>query len=43
MNRLGHAPCVAWMLLVGATMTGDEDMVACARAPMLWARLPRHA
>ena len=24
------------MLLVGATMTGDEDMVACARATLRW-------
>jgi hypothetical protein len=36
MNRLGHAPSVAWMLLVGATMTGDQDMVACARATLRW-------
>ena len=36
MNRLGHAPSVAWMLLVGAAMTGDEDMVACARATLRW-------
>jgi hypothetical protein len=36
MNRLGHAPSVAWMLLVGATLTKDQDMVACARATMQW-------
>jgi len=36
MNRLGHAPSVAWMLVVGATMTGDEEMLACARATLQW-------
>ena len=36
MNRLGHAPSVAWMLLVGAALTSDQDMVACARATMQW-------
>jgi hypothetical protein len=36
MNRLGHAPSVAWMLLVGAALTKDQDMVACARATMQW-------
>jgi len=36
MNRLGHAPSVAWMLLVGAALTGDEDMIACARAALRW-------
>jgi len=36
MNRLGHAPSVAWMLVVGAALTSDEDMVACARATMQW-------
>jgi len=36
MNRLGHAPSVAWMLLVGAALTSDKDMVACARATMQW-------
>jgi hypothetical protein len=36
MNRLGHAPSVAWMLLVGATLTGDQDMVTCARATLQW-------
>ena len=36
MNRLGHAPSVAWMLLVGAAMTSDEDMVACAGATLRW-------
>ena len=36
MNRLGHAPSVAWMLLVGAALTLDEDMVACARATIQW-------
>jgi hypothetical protein len=36
MNRLGHAPSVAWMLLAGAALTSDQDMVACARATMQW-------
>jgi len=36
MNRLGHAPSVAWMLLVGAALTSDQDMVACARATLRW-------
>jgi hypothetical protein len=36
MNRLGHAPSVAWMLLVGAALTSDQDMVDCARATMQW-------
>ncbi len=36
MNRLGHAPSVAWMLLVGAALTGDPEMLACARATMKW-------
>jgi hypothetical protein len=36
MNQLGYAPSVAWMLLVGATITGDEDMVACARETLQW-------
>ena len=36
MNRLGNAPSVAWMLVVGAALTGDPDMVACARAALRW-------
>jgi hypothetical protein len=36
MNRLGHAPSVAWMLLVGAALTSDKDMLTCARATMQW-------
>ena len=36
MNRLGNAPSVAWMLLVGATLTGDREMLTCARATMQW-------
>jgi hypothetical protein len=36
MNRLGHAPSVAWMLLVGAALTSDQDMIDCARATMQW-------
>jgi len=36
MNRLGHAPSVAWMLLVGDILTKDEDMVSCARATLQW-------
>lgn len=43
MNRLGHAPSVAWMLIVGATLTGDADMLTCARATMRWyAENPGH-
>ena len=36
MNVLGNAPSVAWMLVVGAALTGDPDMVACARAAVRW-------
>ena len=36
MNRLGHAPSVAWMLLVGAALTRDPEMLACAQATMRW-------
>jgi hypothetical protein len=36
MNRLGHAPSVAWMLMVGASLTSDQDMVACAGATLRW-------
>ncbi len=36
MNRLGHAPSVAWVLMVGAQRTGDPEMRRCARATMQW-------
>ncbi len=36
MNRLGHAPSVAWPLLVGFKLTGDSVMRDCARAAMQW-------
>ncbi len=36
MNRLGHAPNVAWVLMVGAAQTGDPEMLANARATMRW-------
>ena len=36
MNRLGHAPSVAWPLLVGFRMTGDREMLDCARSAMQW-------
>lgn len=36
MNRLGHAPSVAWVLMAGASQTGDAEMLANARATMLW-------
>ncbi|MCF7731057.1 MAG: hypothetical protein K9N23_05190 [Akkermansiaceae bacterium] len=36
MNRLGHAPSVAWPLLIGYHLTGDRAMLDCARAAMQW-------
>ena len=36
MNRLGHAPSVAWPLLVGYRLAGDHAMLDCARAAMQW-------
>jgi hypothetical protein len=36
MNRLGHAPSVAWALLVGTALTGDRAMLDCARSAMQW-------
>ena len=36
MNRLGHAPSVAWPLLIGYQLTGDREMLNCARAAMQW-------
>ena len=36
MNRLGHAPSVAWPLMIGYHQTGDREMLACARAAMQW-------
>ena len=36
MNRFGHAPSVAWALMVGAKLTGDPEMLRCSRATMQW-------
>jgi len=36
MNRLGHAPTVAWILLVGSVLTGDREMLDCARSALQW-------
>lgn len=36
MNRLGHAPSVAWPLLVGFGITGDRAMLDCARSALQW-------
>jgi hypothetical protein len=36
MNRLGHAPSVAWPLLVGFHATGDREMLDCALAAIQW-------
>ena len=36
MNRFGHAPSVAWALMAGAKLTGDPEMLRCARATMQW-------
>lgn len=36
MNRLGHAPSVAWVLMAGAARTGNLEMLRCARATMRW-------
>ncbi|MCY3018042.1 MAG: glycoside hydrolase family 130 protein [Planctomycetota bacterium] len=38
MNRLGHAPSVAWPLVVGASLDTkpDPDLIACARAALRW-------
>jgi hypothetical protein len=36
MNRLGHAPSVAWPLLVGYSLTGERAMLDCAQAAMQW-------
>ncbi len=38
MNRLGHAPSVAWPLLVGLTLNRapDPELLACARAALRW-------
>ncbi len=36
MNRFGHAPSVAWPLLVGHRLTGDREMLACARSAIRW-------
>jgi len=36
MNRLGHAPSVAWVLLAGHALTGDRDMLEGARSAIQW-------
>lgn len=36
MNRLGNAPSVAWVLMVGGANTGSRDMLECSRAAMEW-------
>jgi hypothetical protein len=36
MNRLGNAPIVAWMLLVGHHIQSDPEMLRCARSVMSW-------
>lgn len=36
MNRLGNAPSVAWVLMVGAQQMGNAEMLANARAAMQW-------
>ena len=36
MNRLGHAPTVAWALLAGHAQTGDEEMLALSRETLAW-------
>ena len=36
MNRLGHAPSVAWPLLISYQATGDREMLNCARAAIQW-------
>ncbi len=36
MNRLGHAPTVAWILLAGHALTGDRAMLHAARSAMQW-------
>lgn len=36
MNRLGHAPTVAWILLAGTALTGDREMLDCARSAIQW-------
>jgi hypothetical protein len=36
MNRLGHAPAVAWILAMGADRGGGDSMRDCARAALQW-------
>lgn len=38
MNRFGHAPSVAWPLIVGASLDPkpDPELIACARAALRW-------
>jgi hypothetical protein len=36
MNRLGHAPTVAWVLLAGHARTHNPEMLAAARGVMRW-------
>jgi len=36
MNRLSHAPTVAWALMVGASLHGDPALAERARAALAW-------
>jgi hypothetical protein len=36
MNRVGHAPIVAWALMVGHGLTGSPEMLECARSTIEW-------
>jgi len=38
MNRFGHAPSVAWPLVVGASLAAkpDPELLVCARAALRW-------
>jgi hypothetical protein len=36
MNRLGNAPAVAWSLMAGNAVTGDQEMATDARSIMQW-------
>lgn len=36
MNRLGNCPTVAWILLMGTSLTGDREMLECAKSTIQW-------
>ena len=37
MNRIGNAPSVAWVLLIGSQLKGgDDDLISCSRSTMQW-------